>query len=665
MTKRVIAQPVNTYVRPVDNKSAIINQRSQQVGRVFQSLGVLFKQRSDANFEEARDDVKAKVSIKATALAADYMPKIKEALSRPDTYEQDADSFLKSEVFQLGEDRLNELSEYPNSHKQITAAYRESMLSMFQEGKTRHEHMKLTEDSNKAQLTSAELGGHAAHMMSFDSSITAGVSRDEAFTTTIAVASIQGAEYTKGLIEDKRWTPVERERLTRQYTKLAKEEAAKDKAEAAKDKAEADQLKLNALTELNEAKNIQGRKEQGDALRNVFSKYQDVYSTAQQADLTATINKLDKEVAVEEEVRGLVGTVSTKRLAEGVNVKDSYRLPMGDIKRIQNEETTKALETGNAARLINLASMPSDTPDVLSESFNNVFSIADSYDPNKPELADDVEKSLATANFITDNLGSGRMRSILGDQAYANYQDLRTLTAYYGTEKALEQFKLDRQLSANGSLPTPEDWNKDKESVTSYALEELGSKFWKAGDSNYGAMNRSSLESQLAPMFRIWKKSNLSKAAMKKRVEQLVEDSQWGGYLNGRTLGQAVSTLTAGDGGNPYGGKDATELLSDYRSAITEEMKATYPDLKGIDLVIGNNPNTIFLYDKSGMLVPNGIRTVDDIVTYIRTNIPTIKQKEKDEYNIEQQQSAAKEQRREKQREQQAGFGFSASLNTL
>lgn len=654
MTKRVNARQVSTYIQPADNKSHGLNQRTQQVGRVFQSLGVLVKQRNDDNFDEAREDVQAKVGIKATALAADYMPQVKEAMSRPETFDQDADSFLKSEVFKLGEDKLNGLSNYPKSHKQLTAAYRESMLKMFQEGKAAHERKQLAIEADKAQLTSANIGGREAHLTSFDAAVTAGVNRDDVFTTALAVASIQGAEYTKGLIEDKRWTPVERERLTRQYTKLANEEAAKGKADS-------DQLKLNALTELNEAKNIQGRKEQADALRSVFGKYQGVYSTSQQADLTATINKLDKEVAVEEEVRGLVGTVSTKRLAEGVNVTDSYRLPMGDIKRIQNEETTKALETGNAARLINLASMPSDTPDVLSESFNNVFSIADSYDPNKPELAGDVEKSLATANFITDNLGSGRMRSILGDQAYANYQDLRTLTAYYGTEKALEQFKLDRQLSANGALPTPEDWNKDKESVTSYALEELGSKFWKAGDSNYGAMNRSSLESQLAPMFRIWKKSNLSKAAMKKRVEQLVEDSQWGGYLNGRTLGQAVSTLTAGDGGNPYGAKDATELLSDYRSAITEEMKATYPDLKGIDLVIGNNPNTIFLYDKSGILVPNGIRTVDDIVTYIRTNIPTIKQKEKDEYNIEQQQSAAKEQ----QREQQAGFGFSANLNTL
>tara|TARA_R110001606_G_scaffold388303_2_gene553527 strand:+ start:26614 stop:28611 length:1998 start_codon:yes stop_codon:yes gene_type:complete len=665
MTKRVTARPVNTYISPVDNKSKGLNERTRQVGRAFQSLGVIVKNRRDADFDEAAEDVQAKIGLKATALASDYMPTIKQEMSKPEIYDQDANSFLDSDVYRIGEDKLSELSQYPEAHKRYASSYRETMLKMFQDGKAVREHEKVVMDSDKAQLTSANLGGKEAHLMSFDASLKAGVDRDDAFTTTLAVASIKGAEYAKGMTMDKRWTPEERVRLTGLANKLsAKEEAANS--------AQSEELKLSALTALNEAKNVQGRKERSDALRKANDAYSSVYSTAQKAQIAATLNQLDTEVIVEEEIRGQLGRLSTQRLSEGVGTPNSYRLPLSDIKRIQNEETTKALESGDAPRLIALASMPEDTPSVLSESFNNVFGAIDSYDPNNPNTANTPEKlnkALATANFITDNLGAGRMRSIMGNQSYADYQDLRTLTAYYGSESAVEQYKMSKQLSANGTMPTPEDWTTSQRSVTDYALDELGSQYMRAGDGNYGAMNRASLESQLAPMFRIWKTSNLSKGEMKKRVEHLVESSQWGGYINGRTLGQAVTKLTAGNMGNPYGTKDAAELLDDYRTAITEDVKQTMPDLEGIDLIIGNDPNTIFLYDKSGMFVPNGIRSVSEVVDYIGQNISTLKQQEKDEYADEQHQSAVKEQQRDKERErkrtQSENFGFSADLNVL
>ena len=608
--RRVYARPGGAFVRPSTGDAIRANDRVRQASGVFQSLGALMKQRSDARFDEASREVSADANTKARALAAQYLPELQKQMERPETYEMSAEEFLESDVYKTGSQKIEEGIPYPEHKKKFLAQYQDLALRKFTEGKMRKEQEDRNHTASLAQQGAAQNGGIKAQIAAYEDSLASGVDDDEAFTSGLATAMLQGPQYLKQFASARDWTPEQDLKIQQQLSNVKKE------------------FDMQAAVAYKRAQSVQDRSERYAALQSVMQQHGDSLSNSQKASIYADSEVLREEIASERRVVDNLGRISTEAMANGAGMNGGRRLSIGDIKRLQDQEVYRALQNGDTQRIAQLSALPGDEPDAMKEVFGQVLGSLETADPENPEQ---VRKFMQYANVISDNLGTARLKAMLGAEDYGLYQEFTGNAKYMGIPKALEQFQQTRQLLANGNLPTPEDWSETRRSIVDYAeteLEDFNNPIWSFSTKT---MNTASMRSQLEPMFRQWRAMGLTQDQMKKRVDGLIKDSSWGGYLNGGVLGAHVESLTRGDNGNPYGDRSGSDLLEEYRELKLEEVKANNPDVEGIELVIGSDPNTVFLMDTSGIPIANSITSVRDISKYIEENVPTVKERLVDE----------------------------------
>lgn len=603
------ASLVSTFAQQDTSRVRHATQRQQQVRNALGKLGVNLQQERRAEAIEQGEALRAESNENMRVLTAQHAPKIQEALARPETYNQSVEEFLQSDVYKEGASAIQNGITTPDHREEFLENYKASMLDAFSKGQVRQQAIDKERKSTLAIQASAELGV-VEHLKAHDDAVASGTSHEDAFAATFATAVLKGPKYLQELQKARDWTPEEDAQFARHIAGTKKT------------------FNMQAAVALKLAKKEQDRTERANALNNVIRQYSESLSNDQKATVVADLHILGEEIRSEHFVRSNLGTISTSDLAQGIGF-EGRKLPIADIKRIQNEEFTAAIQAGDQGlfRVTQLLAIPGDEPDAAKQYFSGIVG---SLTQAKEEDLGKVQQALKQAQFLENVLNPDRLESLLGAEDHANYQEFRASVEFDGLEKAVADNELISNLKANGKLPTPERWANTERKAVDYALTSLKPKFYEVFTPSVDSMTRGAVSSQLAPMLRQWKAKGLNLDKIKKRIDKLGESS-WNGYLRGGVLGDTLKTLTNGNNGNPYKGKTEVDLWNEYKDFKLEELRKENPHLEGLQFVIGRRPDEVFIVDESGLQVPNSRTTADEIKQTIVDNVKTTKQELEDE----------------------------------
>ena len=616
------ASGVSIFTRQDASSVNHATQRQHQVQGALKSLGVFMDNERKAESAELSAKTRAQTEGEAMKIEAEVRPTIEAQMRDPALYKQSPEEFLKSTAYRTGADALEAGVTAPEHRKEILKKYKEGMLRQFTKGQVHHQYLDKENTHSLAQQSGAERRNIELQMRAYDNSITDGISRDDAFTAGLASAILAGPAYLKKFAAARNWTPEEDLKIAKQI------------------KAQKSEFNMKAAVAYKLAGAEQDRTKRLGMLTGVMNQYGESLSNSQKATIIADTTILREEVAVEGWIRQNFGRVSTADMANGVGY-EGRKLPIGDIKRIQNEEFHNAINTGNPLRLAQLLSQPGDEPTAAKEYFGQIMGSLAHADPD--DLAP-VEAAMKHGRFVEEALNPARLKSVLGAEQHAVYQEFKASAEYNGLKGAVDQHKVVQDLRAKGRVPDPEKWAKTRSGVVDHAMTTLTSSWYNPADwfsPGVDSMNRASMESQLAPHFEQWKALQLTEGQMKNRVDKIMEESSWNGYMNGGVLGDSLKNLTIGNSGNPYGDRTETDLWNSYKELKLKELQTVNEDYTGLQFIIGNDPSKVHIVDESGIPVPNGLTSAKEITQFIRENVKTTKQEVKDaagyspEYSIE------------------------------
>lgn len=607
MTQReVTASPVSVFSQVSTGALQSHQMRTQQTSNFFKQLGVVLQEQRQHETEELADKTRAETENQAMVIEATTRPQIEEMMRDPAMYEMSPEDFLKSEAYKLGAEALATGISAPKHREALMAKYKEGMLAQYTEGRVKLDYEKRERGHSIAQKASASRGSIELQMRAYDNSLKAGVSKQDAFMAGLAAASMEGPEYLKKFSTARNWTPEEQARI-------AAELASQQKA-----------YNMEANVALKLAHDEQDTYKKLAALQDVQQRFSASLSNDQNASLIADITTATADVAAERQIRASFGRVSIDDMANGIGVS-GRRQSVGDIKRWQDEEFTAALHAGNVVKMTQMLAIPHDEPAAAKRAFTSVFGSLASATRDNPQA---VEKALMTAGFIEKALNPARMRTLLGSEMYSDYQQLKHMTAYGGLGDAVEQFKLANELRAKGPITPPKNWSETRRRVIEHTLKAAqGNMFERLFGAGGDSMTRGSVSAQLAPFFETSLALGRTEDQMIAVVDQMLEGSAWNGYLNGGVLGDSLKALTKGDKGNPYGDRTEIDLWNEFKKLKLKELQEEVnPNYQGLEIVIGEDPSTLYLTDKSGLTVPRQFMTVKSVIEQIRAQIPTTKQ---------------------------------------
>jgi len=608
--RKVTARPVQTYVGNGPSKMTRGPNRAGQALGVLQQLGVNMERGRRAQLKEDTAEINATANNKARALAAEYMPSIDAAMQRPETYEQTSEEFMQSDTFQGAYKSLEATIPYKRHRKQFKDNYQAMMLKRFADGKSRHEYQKLGREAAIAQSSGSKLSGIKGQMDAYQDALTSGVKEDEAFTSGLAVAILNGSEYLSEFAGAKTWTPKQELQIAKAKASLSK----KDTSEAS--------------VAYNLAGKEQDRTAQYNAYGNVLLTFSDSLSKEKIANAQTQMILGKEEIETEEIVRSNLGLISVKDMAEGRGLNGSRKIPLSDMKEIQNKEVWSAIQNKDVQRLTQLTMIPGDEPRALKEVFTQLIGSLEQVNPEDPKALQGI---MEYADFVKGNLGTERVRALISPKEYTLYQMLDGMSDLEGLPSAVIKTQEFLQLTASGNVPTPEDWNPRE--VVDHAVTNLEDKTLGVYGGN--DVSRADVQALIQPYFPYWKALSLSPSEQEDRVDQLIKQSSWKGMLNGKILHDSLLSLTNSEGGNPYS-EDPEELLDVFKATALRGIQRTQDGVAGISISVSPaDPSILIMRDTgdTGIPINNGLIHLDDVLKVLKATVQTRKEKIEDERN--------------------------------
>lgn len=608
------ASSISTYVRPDQGRLQELQDRQRQASGAFKQLGVHLKNRREEKLQDLSEATKAQTENEAVEAQALVGPKISELMQHEDTYKGDANDFMQSKAYQLGLDQITKSISAPDHRAEIAAQYKKGMLDQYAKGKEAQRLKKADRTQSNAQQAASEAGNIEMQMRVYDNAIATGTGRDKAFTSGLAAAILAGPKYLDKFAKARDWTPEEGLQIKKQQAALKKTNNSK------------------ANIAYKYAVRMQDRNKKYAELNRIQQTYGASLSSSIQENLAVELRVLSEELQAENWVKGQLGHMTIRDIADGRGY-EGVKLPMGDIKRIQNEAFHAAVANKDIVGMTQLLALPNDEPEVAREFFGNVVGSITNLNKDDPKSVGKLKQTVEQAKFVEDALGPARMRLLLDEDSYADYQVFKGLAGRDGIEEAAQKLTTVKELEANGKLVAPAGWNAVQRRVVDKALD-LGD--WKVfSPSTWGTgtdhMTRASLEAQLAPHFKIWKAMHYTEEQMNVKVKALIEETAWNGYLSGGVMESHLNTLTHGNLGNPYGDKTAVNLWDEYKDAKLDEIRKYNENVSGLSITFLKNGEELLIQDTGGIPIPNGLYKVEDVIEDIKRNVPTVKQEVENE----------------------------------
>jgi hypothetical protein len=551
--------------------------------------------------EQTKQEV-SRVKQESVSIEARVTGETDKLLSQPEFANMAPEEFMKTPEYKAAIDSFDEVRN-PTLAEDLKRAYASDLLSRHgnAQAKAVQEHTDRT--AGMAQLGAATRGTDAQLSM-FDTSLEAGAERGGVLKNLMLAGASVGTTRLTELMEQGDWTPEEKQLFASTINTLK------------------ERYNQEANLAYAQAGKVQDRTARLHAYEALYRQYGEDLSDDKKTRVLSEAQTLIEEIASEEWIGKNFGNYSTTELS--LNMPEGMRtLPLADIKRQKDKAALAALKAGDVKTVLSLASIPTDVPDAIKEYMNGAFLSLGSADAEgDPAL---LTAAMGHANAIKDTLGAVRLKETMSAEAYAAYVDIAGISQFKELPEAIAEHQKVQQLLNNGDLPVPKGWTKTRESVVTDVLGALAPDgTWYKPNTWFAdsPMDRASLQSMLNPFFERWKVQGLSESDMLTRAKKVVADSAWGGYLNGGVLGEQVNQLTQGINGNPYGDRSGHDLLKAYQDGV----KASNPDLTGVTLLIGENPNKLFLVDEGGLPIPNSIVSPKIITDWIKGNVPTTKQ---------------------------------------
>jgi hypothetical protein len=399
---------------------------------------------------------------------------------------------------------------------------------------------------------------------------------------------------------------------------LASLMAAKGRIEASIAKAEkADKSRYKF--DLDRANALQDRSERLDALLMVKDNHFGVMSSSQVGALGADIKTLSEDVASEQYVKENLGHLSTRELAN--EMPDGMRkLPLADIRKLQNKAFTDAIEEGDLPTAMTMMRDPTDIPSAAKDFFGTM--LTDATVVNADEPSQGFINKFNLVKEMEGQMGPSRMRGIMSDSDYAEYQIVAGMEAQEGIQTALSRFQEYKQLVATGKPLIPENWASTKRDVVASVSSNIEG--WFTGDNT----KEHEVNATLTPYFKVWGAMGLSESAMKEQATRILSNTTWNGIVNGQSIHDALSAVTTGVNGTKYS-EDVDDIYDDaveYYGAIFKKNQTTITGDITVS-VIPTNPNFIQFKSSDGIPIVGGIKPLSSFADLAISRLRTKKSK--------------------------------------
>lgn len=618
--KQVKAQAVDTYVRPDATSLNLTSQRQQNVNSAFSKLGVTLEnaasQTHQLDMAKARAASSEQAQLERDQKAEDAK---RDALKR-----RDLSAKIKLAQSQLMDTQYQESDYKGLSRHESVSGIKETLSSLTNE----LDRESLTNDLNN-MLTGvdqhhARNRQHHADLTSYGTIIADTLLENPAYTSStinnlvtehkellgheaaveqMTNVAVRTAEV--GVID----ALLERDDLTpQQFASLQAKRTQIENAQSAQEKKDTTQLNMD----LKLAREAQSRTERYSGLLNVISTHNDKMTPALKGNVFAEIKLLAQELETEGYVQSRLGLAPT-HVIERETPEGMRMIPLADIKSMQNQAFSESLEAGDFASVLQLLRDPTDTPSAAKDYFGSFVSNVLSGSPEQP--SEDIQKQYDATRRIEGLLGPTRMRGILSDSGYAEFQIIKGISDQEGLGTAIARFQDYKSKTQFGKPVLPDGWAQSRRNVVNNLVDGEWYENWFTSTEDA----RANVTTLLAPYFKVWGTLGMDEDQMTAQARRLISNSQWNDIPFGVVLGEAFGSI-APSSDNPYD-ETALEIFENTVRAFQNHFAEQHAGVELGDIrveVLPHDPSKVVFKSDAGIPLFNAVQDLSELTRVAR-----------------------------------------------